>query len=79
MKRAAALRYSESDEAPIVISSGEGELARRIERSAREHGVPIVHNVALADALAELQAGDTIPEALYEAVAAVLRELAGDG
>jgi type III secretion system FlhB-like substrate exporter len=76
VKRAIALRYGDADEAPVVVSSGEGDLARRIERSAREYGVPVVHDVPLADALAELRIGDPIPEALYEAVAAILRELA---
>jgi type III secretion system FlhB-like substrate exporter len=76
VKRAVALRYGEADEAPVVVSSGEGDLALRIERSARDHGVPVVYDVPLADALAELRSGDPIPEALYEAVAAVLRELA---
>lgn len=79
MKRAIALRYGDTDEAPVVVSSGEGDLALRIERSAREHGVPVVHDVPLADALAELGAGEPIPEALYEAVAAILRELGAGG
>ena len=78
MKRAVALRYDETDEAPVVVSSGEGDLAVRIERSALDHGVPVVHDVPLADALAELELGEPIPEALYDAVAALLRELAGD-
>jgi type III secretion system FlhB-like substrate exporter len=77
MKRAVALRYDETDEAPVVVSCGEGDLAVRIERSALAHGVPVVHDVPLADALAELQIGEPIPEALYDAVAAILRELAG--
>lgn len=75
MKRAVALRYQDSDEAPVVVSAGEGELAARIERAALEYAVPIVRDVPLADALAELQVGEPIPEALYEAVAAILREL----
>jgi type III secretion system FlhB-like substrate exporter len=79
LKRAVALRYGETDEAPVVVSSGEGDLALRIERSALEHGVPVVHDIPLADALSELRVGDPIPEALYEAVAAILRELAPDG
>lgn len=76
MKRAVALRYGDADESPVVVSSGEGDLALRIERMARDHGVPVVEDVPLAGALAELQVGDPIPEALYEAVAAILRELA---
>ena len=75
MKRAVALRYADADEAPVVVSSGEGGLAAAIERAAIEQGVPIVRDVPLADALAELHVGDEIPEALYEAVAAILQEL----
>ncbi len=74
---ACALRYDEKggDEAPVVVASGEGELAARIAQAAHEWGVPIVRDVPLARALLELAAGDAIPEALYEAVAEILREL----
>jgi type III secretion system FlhB-like substrate exporter len=77
MKRAVALRYDESDEAPVVVASGEGVIAAAIERAAAECDVPVVRDVPLAQALGELAVGTAIPEALYEAVAAVLRELAG--
>jgi type III secretion system FlhB-like substrate exporter len=75
MKRAIALRYDETEEAPVIVSSGEGDVAALIQRAAAAHAVPIVRDVPLADALAQLQVGDPIPEALYEAVAAILREL----
>lgn len=75
MRRAVALRYADTDEAPVVVSSGEGVLAAMIERAAIHHGVPVVRDVPLAEALAELRVGDVIPEALYEAVAAILQEL----
>ncbi len=79
MKRAVALQYEEAaHEAPVVVSAGEGDLAHRIERAARQWGVPVVYDVPLAAALAELAIGDAIPEALYESVAAILSELAGD-
>ena len=78
MKRAVALRYDGTDEAPVVVSVGEGDLASRVERAALDHAVPIVRDVPLADALAEFRVGDPIPETLYEAVAAILRELADD-
>ena len=76
---ACALRYDEKegDEAPVVVASGEGELAARIVREAEAYGVPVVRDVPLARALVELQVGEVIPEALYEAVAEVLREIAG--
>jgi type III secretion protein U len=78
---ACALRYSEDggDEAPVVVASGEGELAARIVQAAREYGVPVVQDVPLARALIELQVGDVIPEALYEAVAEILREIWAGG
>jgi flagellar biosynthesis protein FlhB len=74
---ACALRYGEAegDEAPVVVASGEGELAARIAQAARDWGVPIVRDVPLARALIELEVGDAIPEALYEAVAEILREV----
>lgn len=74
---ASALRYREDeDEAPRVVAQGQGELARRIVEAARAYGVPCVRDVPVAHALAELETGDEIPEALYEAVAEILRELA---
>jgi flagellar biosynthesis protein FlhB len=74
---ACALRYEEKegDEAPVVLATGEGELAARIVQAARDYGVPVVRDIPLARALVELQAGDVIPEALYEAVAEILREI----
>ncbi|MCA9595615.1 MAG: EscU/YscU/HrcU family type III secretion system export apparatus switch protein [Myxococcales bacterium] len=72
---AMALQYREDeDEAPRVIAKGEGELARRMIDAARAYGVPVVRDVPVARALSELEIGDEIPEALYEAVAEILRE-----
>ncbi|MCU0685500.1 MAG: EscU/YscU/HrcU family type III secretion system export apparatus switch protein [Polyangiaceae bacterium] len=74
--RAAALRYREGDDdAPTLVSKGEGALAARIVEAARAYGVPVVRDVPLARALLELEVGDAIPDALYEAVAEVLRSL----
>lgn len=73
---ACALKYDESegDQAPVVVVSGYGDLARRIVEAAHHYGVPVLRDVPLARALAELEVGDEIPEALYEAVAEILRE-----
>jgi flagellar biosynthesis protein FlhB len=73
---ATALRYVEGeDDAPKVVATADGELAQRIQEAARAYGIPIVRDVPVARALAELEVGDTIPEALYEAVAEILREI----
>lgn len=71
---ATALRYeAESDGAPLVVAHGRGELARQLVEAARAYGVPVIRDVPVARALAELELGDEIPEALYEAVAEILR------
>jgi flagellar biosynthesis protein FlhB len=74
---ACALRYDDQqgDDAPVVVASGEGEFAARIVRAAHDCGVPVVRNAPLARALVELEPGQAIPEALYEAVAEILREV----
>lgn len=75
---ATALRYDESeDAAPKVVSQGAGDLARKIIEAAHAYGVPVVRDVPVARALAELELGDEIPEALYQAVAEVLHEVLG--
>jgi flagellar biosynthesis protein len=77
VRRAIALRYDDGEDlAPVVVSAGTGSLADQIERAALDFGVPVVRDVPLADALSQLHVGDEIPEALYDAVAAVLGELA---
>jgi type III secretion system FlhB-like substrate exporter len=46
--------------------------ATRSSRPAREHGVPIEENPALAQALSTIELDEEIPEALYVAVAEIL-------
>jgi flagellar biosynthesis protein FlhB len=73
---AVAVKYDrDADAAPIVVAKGERLLAERIKQVARESGVPIYRDVGLARALNELPEGEEIPEALYEAVAELLRVL----
>jgi flagellar biosynthesis protein FlhB len=73
---ACALRYVDTeDDAPTIIAQGEGDLAQRMIEAAHAYNVPVVRDVPIAHALRELSLGEQIPEALYEAVAEVLREL----
>lgn len=70
---AVALAYDrEFDHAPRVVAKGRGELAERIIATAREHGVAIEADPALAMALSFVELDDHIPEELYRAVAIVL-------
>ena len=73
---AVALSYEEEqDQAPRVVAQGQGDLARKMIEAARAYGVPCIRDVPVARALSELEVGDEIPEALYEAVAEILREV----
>lgn len=81
---ACVLRYqpnesSDEDLAPTLLAKGHGALAARIVEAARRYGVPVVRDVPVAQALYELENGTEIPEALYEAVAAVLHIAWGQG
>lgn len=70
---AAALAYTPGeDAAPRVVASGQGKVAEKILALAREHGIPIHEDSALASALAAVNPGDEIPPELYTVVAAVL-------
>jgi flagellar biosynthetic protein FlhB len=70
-------------EAPRVLATARGPLARRIEALARKHDVPVATRPALARVIAQqLAAGALIPDDLYDAVAEALaeglREVHGD-
>jgi flagellar biosynthesis protein len=70
---AVALQYDKSAvPVPRVVAKGRGASGEAILALAREHGVPIEENAALAEALAQVELGDDIPDALYRAVAEVL-------
>jgi flagellar biosynthesis protein len=70
---AVALQYQKGTvPVPRVVAKGRGDSGQAILKLAREHGVPIEQNAPLAEALAQVDLGEDIPEALYRAVAAVL-------
>ncbi|GAA0532619.1 flagellar biosynthesis protein [Rhizomicrobium palustre] len=71
---AVALKYEKSH-APRVVASGKGAVGEAIIEKARESGVPVQENPALAEALSTLEVDQEIPEALYRAVAQVLAYL----
>jgi flagellar biosynthetic protein FlhB len=74
---AVALHYERATmAAPVVIAKGADHMAARIKAIAREHGVPLVENVPLAQALYKTaDVGETIPGPLFGAVAEVLAYL----
>ncbi|AKJ27818.1 type III secretion system export apparatus subunit SctU [Caldimonas brevitalea] len=71
---AVAVRYRPDEVGlPIVVAKGVDEEALRIRRYAEEAGVPIFANPPLARALHKVPLASSVPEELFEPVAAVLR------
>jgi flagellar biosynthetic protein FlhB len=71
---AVALHYNPAKfAAPVCLARGADLLALKIREIARRHGVPIVENPPLAQALyRSVDVGHAIPSDLYRAVAEVL-------
>ena len=55
-----------------MVAAGQRRVAATILARAREAGVPVREDPALADALAPLALGQEVPEELWMAVAEVL-------
>ena len=71
---AVALLYRGSEmNAPKVLAKGAGYVAEKIKEIGRSHQIPIVENKPLAQVLFKtVELGQSIPSALYQAVADVL-------
>jgi flagellar biosynthetic protein FlhB len=71
---AVALKYDPKKmDAPVLIAKGGDHLCEKIKEIGRSYGVPIIHRPELARSIfANVEAGQSIPEALYVAVAEVL-------
>ncbi|BCJ85235.1 EscU/YscU/HrcU family type III secretion system export apparatus switch protein [Effusibacillus dendaii] len=71
--RAAALTYNpETDQAPRVVASGQGEIGRKIIEAAKQNGVPVHEDPVLVETLLAFEIGREIPPELYQVVAEVL-------
>lgn len=71
--RAVVLAYSPQDDlAPRLVGKGQGELAERLIAKAKEHGLPIHKDPQLVRLLMKMDLEESIPPALYVAVAQVL-------
>ena len=71
-RKAAALKYESTYEAPVVTAAGAGQIAEKIIDKAKESDVPIVENKELTELLTKVDVGDNVPAELYDAVASVL-------
>ena len=71
-KPQAVALYYDGKNTPTVTATGEYDIAEQIIAIAREHGVPLYENPQLVDVLAQLELGESIPEALYLAIAEII-------
>jgi len=70
---AIAIKYDrEKDNAPRVIAKGLRLKAEKLREIAKQYNIPVMRNVALANALYRVDVGQEVPEELYDAVAEVL-------
>lgn len=67
-QRAVALQYDGGTAAPVVVAAGMGYLAEKIVEVAAGSGVPVYEDNSLATLLSQLELGQEIPEALYQAI-----------
>lgn len=71
-KRAVALSYAQGENAPKIVATGAGEIAKRIIELAQQNGIPITENDSLTEILSKLDLGVEIPPETYKAVAEIL-------
>ena len=72
-KKAAALEYNiEKDNAPKIVASGKGEVAKKILEKAKEENIKIEKDQDLAEILVQMEIGEEIPPELYEVIAEIL-------
>jgi len=71
-KKAVAIKYETTDNAPKVVAKGRGYIADKIIQLAKQHGVPLKEDEALVEVLSKLDLYEEIPVELYKAVAEIL-------
>ena len=71
---AIALMYRHGEtQAPKVVAKGAGLIAQKIREVAKEHGIPLIENKPLAQALYKtVDVGEMISSQFYRAVAEIL-------
>lgn len=71
---AVALRYVLSEGgAPMVVAKGQDLIALQIRRIAKEHGIPVVEDKALARSLySAVEINQAVPREFYAAIASIM-------
>lgn len=72
IKKAVALGYNkDKNNAPKVLASGKGEVAKKIIEAAKIYKIPIKEDSDLVEILSKVDINQEIPPNLYKAVAEV--------
>lgn len=72
-KSAVSLQYKKGkNAAPKVTAKGQGWVAEKIIKMARENNIPIREDKDLLNLLSEIDVGQEVPESLYKVVAELL-------
>lgn len=72
IKKAIALGYNkEKDNAPKILATGKGEVAKSIIEAAKKYEVPIKQDDDLVELLSKIDLNQEIPPNLYKAVAEI--------
>ncbi|MBI9102243.1 MAG: EscU/YscU/HrcU family type III secretion system export apparatus switch protein [Spirochaetales bacterium] len=72
MKKAAAIKYTPGEKAPVLICKGRRHLADKLIQEAEFYGIPLIKNNELLDEVIELSPMEYIPEEMYRVVAEIL-------
>jgi len=72
-KSAVSLQYKRGkNSAPKVTAKGQGWVAEKIIKMARENNIPVREDKDLLDLLSNIDVGQEVPESLYKVVAELL-------
>ena len=67
-----ALGYNrQKDNAPKVLATGSGEMAKNIINLAKSHDIPIKEDADLIEVLSKVDLNEEVPPNLYKAVAEI--------
>ena len=71
-----ALGYNrQKDNAPRVLATGSGEVAKNIINLAKSHDIPIKEDADLIEVLSKVDLNEEVPPNLYKAVAEIFNFL----
>lgn len=74
--QAFALGFPSGDTCPpAVVARGEYDVAAFMVSVARRYGIPVVERPEMCAMLEEVEVGQSVPETLFEAAAALLVEI----